>query len=114
MSTLMVLSRTPSLEAPRRRLVVEAAVRSLRDPSPDHIRAMVERLVDQRAHEGELDDSGITLADLAVIKERLIAVLTTVYQKRVAYPGQEAPAPALAGGSLDDWGAADESVAESG
>lgn len=68
---------------------VEAAARSLKDPSPAHIRALVTRLVDLRAQEGELDDGGITLHDLSVIKERLIAMLTTVHQRRVAYPGQE-------------------------
>jgi hypothetical protein len=73
---------------------VEAAARSLKDPSPAHIRALVTRLVDLRAQEGELDDSGITLHDLGVIKERLVTMLTTVYQRRVAYPGQDTvPAP---------------------
>jgi cyclic-di-AMP phosphodiesterase PgpH len=87
---------------------VEAAVRSLKDATPSQIRAMVTRLVDSRAQEGELDDSGITLHDLTVIKEKLVAMLTTIYNKRVAYPGQETTlAP-------EDWKAAGESVAESG
>ncbi len=87
---------------------VEAAVRSLKDPTPAQIRAMVTRLVDARAQEGELDDSGITLHDLGVIKEKLVAMLSTIYNKRVAYPGQETVlAP-------EDWKAAGESVAESG
>jgi putative nucleotidyltransferase with HDIG domain len=86
---------------------VEAAVRSLKDPTPAQIRAMVSRLVDARAAEGELDDSGITLHDLGVVRERLISMLTTVYHRRVAYPGQDAP-PA------DDDRTARESLAESG
>ncbi len=94
---------------------VEAAVRSLKDPTPAHIRSMVLRIVDQRAHDGELDASGITLADLAVIKEKLVSVLSTVYHKRVAYPGQEAERAgadvrAQAPGKDD----IDEGVAESG
>jgi len=87
---------------------VEAAVRSLDDPTPAQIRAMVTRLVDARAQDGELDESGITLHELNVIKEKLIALLTTIYNKRIAYPGQEKK---LAPG---DWKAADENVAESG
>jgi putative nucleotidyltransferase with HDIG domain len=87
---------------------VEAAVRSLDDPTPAQIRAMVTRLVDARAQEGELDDSGITLHELNVIKEKLVAMLTTIYNKRVPYPGQEKTlAP-------EDRKAAGESVAESG
>lgn len=87
---------------------VEAAVRSLDDPSPAQIRAMVTRLVDTRAQDGELDDSGVTLHELNVIKEKLVAMLSTIYNKRIAYPGQDKPlAP-------EDWKAAGESVAESG
>ena len=88
---------------------VEAAARSLKDPSPAHIRALVVRMVDLRAQEGELDDSGITLHDLGVIKERLIAMLTTVHQRRVAYPGQEPVEPVL-----EDEKSTGETLAESG
>jgi len=68
---------------------VEAAVRSLKDPTPAHIRNMVTKLIDSRARENELDDSGLTLKDLSVIKERLVSILTGIYHKRIAYPGQE-------------------------
>ncbi len=68
---------------------VEAAVRSLKDPTPGHIRNMVVKLVDARTQEGELDESGLTLNDLAKIKEKLVSILTGIYHKRVAYPGQE-------------------------
>ncbi|HEX6791044.1 MAG TPA: HDIG domain-containing protein, partial [Candidatus Krumholzibacteria bacterium] len=88
---------------------VEAAARSLKDPSPAHIRSLVTRLVDLRAQEGELDDSGITLHDLGVIKERLVTMLTTVHQRRVAYPGQEPAPPAP-----DDERTTGETLAESG
>ncbi|HEU4928672.1 MAG TPA: HDIG domain-containing protein [Candidatus Krumholzibacteria bacterium] len=91
---------------------VEAAVRSLKDPTPAHIRAMVARLIDQRAQDGQLDDSGITLADLAVIKDKLVAVMTTVYHKRVAYPGQDREPQRET--AADDAIANDEGAAESG
>lgn len=68
---------------------VEAAVRSLKDPTPAHIRNMVTKLVDARAHEGELDESGFTLRDLNCIKEKFVSILTGIYHKRIAYPGQE-------------------------
>lgn len=88
---------------------VEAAARSLKDPSPEHIRALVMRMVELRAQEGELDDSGITLHDMGVIKERLIAMLTTVHQRRVAYPGQEIESPIV-----EDERSTGETLAESG
>jgi putative nucleotidyltransferase with HDIG domain len=68
---------------------VEAAVRSLKDPTPAHIRNMVNKLIDSRAQEGELDYSGLTLNDLNLIKEKFISILTGIYHKRIAYPGQE-------------------------
>ena len=68
---------------------VEAAVRSLKEPTPAHIRTMVYKLIDMRAQEGELDNSGFTLRELAVIKEKFISILTGIYHKRVAYPGQD-------------------------
>jgi putative nucleotidyltransferase with HDIG domain len=68
---------------------VEAAVRSLKDPTPAHIRNMVTKLIDSRAQEGELDRSGMTLYDLHLIKEKFISILTGIYHKRIAYPGQE-------------------------
>ena len=68
---------------------VEAAVRSLKDPTPASVRNMVTKLIDQRAQEGELDCSSLTLNDLNVIKEKFISILTGIYHKRVAYPGQE-------------------------
>jgi putative nucleotidyltransferase with HDIG domain len=68
---------------------VEAAVRSLKDPTPAHIRNMVTKLIDSRAQDGELDNSGTTLNDLNLIKEKFISILTGIYHKRIAYPGQE-------------------------
>ncbi len=68
---------------------VEPACRSLKDPTPTSIRNMVVKLVDARAQEGQLDDSGLTLNDVAKTKDKFIAILTGIYHKRVAYPGQE-------------------------
>lgn len=68
---------------------VEPACRSLSDPTPSHVRNMVTKLINARAEEGELDESGLTLNDLARIREKFISILTGIYHKRVAYPGQE-------------------------
>ncbi len=76
---------------------VEAACRSLKTPTPHHIRSMVTKLVDVRAQDGELDDSGLTIKDLTEIKRHFITILTGIYHKRIAYPGQE---------EESDWGEA--------
>jgi putative nucleotidyltransferase with HDIG domain len=68
---------------------VEPACRSLKEPTPSAIRNMVVKLINQRSQEGELDESGLTLNDIAKIKEKFVAILTSLYHKRIAYPGQE-------------------------
>ena len=67
---------------------VEPACRSLKEPTPAHIRNMVVKLIDMRAQDGELNYSGLTLNDLSKIKEKFVSILTGIYHKRVAYPGQ--------------------------
>ncbi|UCH85003.1 MAG: HDIG domain-containing protein [Candidatus Latescibacterota bacterium] len=67
---------------------VEPACRSLKDPTPTNIRNAVVKLIDARAQEGQLDRSGLTLNDVAAIKEKFISILTGIYHKRIAYPGQ--------------------------
>jgi membrane-associated HD superfamily phosphohydrolase len=68
---------------------VEPACRSLKEPTPSAVRNMVIKLINARSQEGELDECGLTLNDLAKIKEKFVAILTSLYHKRVAYPGQE-------------------------
>lgn len=68
---------------------VEPACRSLNDPTQSQIRNMVTKLINARAQEGQLDHSGLTLNDLAKIREKFVSILTGIYHKRVAYPGQE-------------------------
>lgn len=73
----------------------EAAVRSLRDPTVPKIRAIVQKIIEMRTADGELDESGLTLNDIAVIRERYIQLLTSVFHPRIAYPMQreEEPGP---------------------
>lgn len=75
----------------------EAAVRSLRDPTVPKIRAIVQKIIEARMSDGELDESGLTLNDIAVIRERFIQLLTTVFHPRIAYPAQREE-PAAGGG----------------
>ena len=39
--------------------------------------------------DGELDQSGLTMNDIAVIKEKFIQFLITIFHPRISYPGQE-------------------------
>jgi putative nucleotidyltransferase with HDIG domain len=68
----------------------EAAVRSLKEPSAPRIRAVVKRLFEARMNDGELDNSGLTLKDIAVVREKFIKFLTGIFHPRISYPKQEA------------------------
>ncbi len=65
---------------------IEGASRSLTQPTPARLRGLVNKIVDQRLHEGQLDECGLSLADVARIREAFLQVLTGIFHVRVAYP----------------------------
>lgn len=68
---------------------VEAASRTLRDPSRVAIRALVDRLLDDCLKDGQLDETDLTLSDLRQVSESFCRVLETIHHKRVDYPGYD-------------------------
>lgn len=69
---------------------VEAAARSLNEPTPSRIRGVVTRILDARVEDGQLDESPITFEDLAKVRESFIPILTALFHARVHYPGAPA------------------------
>jgi len=67
---------------------VEAATRSLAKPTPSRIREITKQVMDKRMLSGELDESGLTLSDLARIRDAFIPLLTGIHHSRIVYPGQ--------------------------
>jgi hypothetical protein len=65
---------------------VEGASRSLSEPTPARLRGLVNKIVNLRLAEGELDESGLNLSDVAKIRESFVTVLTARFHTRVAYP----------------------------
>ena len=70
---------------------VEAASRVLSNPSPERIRALIDRLVQDRIDYGELDDCPLTYRDLRIVKREFAHVLTGLYHHRIDYPQPAAP-----------------------
>jgi putative nucleotidyltransferase with HDIG domain len=66
----------------------EASVRSLRRPTASRVREMVRKIFDQKLAEGELDECGLTLSELAGVRNAFIPILVGIHHQRVAYPGQ--------------------------
>ncbi len=65
---------------------VEAASRSLSAPTPSRIRGIVTRITENRATEGELDECGLTMAELTKIRESFIPILISIFHARPSYP----------------------------
>ncbi len=65
---------------------VEGASRALAEPTPSRIRGLVQRIIDERVRDGQLDDCGLTLQELAKIREAFIPVLTAIFHVRAPYP----------------------------
>ena len=65
---------------------VESAARALHDPTPERIRELVHSLVTSKMQAGQLDESPITLRELAQVEETFVKVLSGVYHQRIDYP----------------------------
>jgi putative nucleotidyltransferase with HDIG domain len=70
---------------------VEASVRSLDSKDEASIRAMVDRIVDARIEDGQLDDAELTLHNIAQIKEAFVQQLLGMYHTRIKYPDNVLP-----------------------
>ncbi len=68
---------------------VEAASRTLIDPTPAKIRAMIQTIVDDCLRDGQFDECELTMRDLAIIVESLERSVLTMYHHRIDYPGFE-------------------------
>lgn len=65
---------------------VEAAVRSMPDPTPDAIRAFIAKLVKGKLEDGQLDNAPLTLKDITRICDAFSTVLNGVFHERIEYP----------------------------
>lgn len=68
---------------------VESASRSLEKPNPTKIRALVDDIVLSRIKDGQLDDCGLTLNDVKVIREVFSKTLRSMLHTRIAYPEEK-------------------------
>ncbi|MBQ9211853.1 MAG: HDIG domain-containing protein [Clostridia bacterium] len=65
---------------------IEAAVRSMPDPTPKAIDQFIERLVRGKLEDGQLSDSPLTLRDIDEICAAFSSVLRGVFHERIEYP----------------------------
>ncbi|MDQ3345805.1 MAG: HDIG domain-containing protein, partial [Chloroflexota bacterium] len=70
---------------------VEASVRSLDEKDEQSIRGMVNRIVDARVEDGQLDDAELTLKNIRQIKDAFVGQLLGMYHTRIKYPDNVVP-----------------------
>jgi cyclic-di-AMP phosphodiesterase PgpH len=73
---------------------LESAAKVLQDPTPERIRALVDRIVEGKIAQGQLDEAPLTMRDIVRIKEQFTSVLTGMYHHRIDYPPARTAAPA--------------------
>lgn len=65
---------------------VEAACRSLKQHTKENTDALIDRLVDGKIREGQLDNCALSLGDIALIRRFLKEKMMSIYHVRVEYP----------------------------
>ena len=65
---------------------VEAASKSLKEPTVDQLEYFVHKIIDQQQADKQLINANITLAEIETVKKIVVKKLVNVYQLRVAYP----------------------------
>ncbi|MBQ8537462.1 MAG: HDIG domain-containing protein, partial [Clostridia bacterium] len=70
---------------------VEAAVRSLPDPTPKNIEQAIERLIRGKLEDGQLSESPLTLKDIDQISAAFVTALNGAFHERIEYPNVAIP-----------------------
>ena len=65
---------------------VESAAKVLQDPTAERMRALVDRIVEGKMAQGQLDEAPLTMRELTAIKDQFAVVLTGMYHHRIDYP----------------------------
>jgi competence transcription factor ComK len=67
----------------------EAATRSISDPTPGKIQAMVHHIITKRFLEEQFSDCELTFKDLQTIELHFSRTLVSLHHHRIEYPGQK-------------------------
>lgn len=68
---------------------VEAAVRSLNEPTEEKIEEIVSSIINDRLMDGQLDDCPLTLKELKSIRSAICETLKGIFHSRIQYPTKE-------------------------
>lgn len=65
---------------------VEAAVRSMKEPTPGRVEGLIRKIIKDKLNDGQLDQCDLTFQDLDRIAMAFVRVLNGIFHSRVEYP----------------------------
>lgn len=68
---------------------VEAAVRSMKDPTTEKISQLVQAIVSDKLQDGQFDDCDLSMKELKVIQQTMCETLNGIFHSRIEYPDEE-------------------------
>jgi len=68
---------------------IEAASRSLKEKTMENLRELINKMVEQKIRDKQLDQSELTFSDIKTIKETLLKKLMNIYHVRIEYPKEK-------------------------
>jgi len=67
----------------------ESATRSLENPTPSTIEAIVKKVINDKFVDGQFNNCDLTLKDIDIIANIFIKMIITMYHSRIKYPKQD-------------------------
>ncbi|MDH3272756.1 MAG: HDIG domain-containing protein, partial [Gemmatimonadota bacterium] len=64
----------------------ESATRAMRDPTPERVQDLIDMVVSGKLADGQLDESPLTLGEIARVKGQFVKILGGVVHRRIEYP----------------------------
>ena len=64
----------------------ESAARAMNDPTPERVRDLIDTVVAGKIADRQLDESPLTLSEIARVKDQFVKILGGVVHRRIEYP----------------------------
>ena len=68
---------------------IESTSRTLQKPTPKKLRQTIENIINTRIRDGQLDECGLTLEEISLIRESFYRTLKGIMHNRISYPKAE-------------------------
>ncbi len=68
---------------------IEAASRSMKEKTHQNLKELIDKMIDKKIDDHQLDDSDLTFKDIKIIKDTLLNKLINIYHIRIEYPDEK-------------------------